>query len=107
MLVDRFRRVAKRRELTDGSDVAPIVVAPPDDLGGNRVRRPHRLVVHLPEREVLAQAEVDNLELSTRLEVAEEKVLELFRSDASRAESGAGKNQTRLAMRTKKVSKRS
>ena len=63
--------------LTYGPHIAAFVIPTADDLGRDRVRRPDRLVMHLPEREMLAQAKIDHDQLAVSVHIPEQKVLQL------------------------------
>ena len=63
--------------LTNGPHIATFVISPADDLGGDSVRRPDRLGMHLPEREMLAQAKIDHDQLAIRVLIPEQEVLQL------------------------------
>jgi hypothetical protein len=64
-------------QLTNGPNVTPFIVTPRNDVGRDRVRSPHRLALDLVKLEVLAEAEVDHLQLRVGATIAEEEVLKL------------------------------
>ncbi len=63
--------------LTNGPHIATFVIPPADDLRRDSVRRPDRLRMHLPEREMLAQAKIDHDQLAVRVLIPEQEVLQL------------------------------
>ena len=63
--------------LTNGPHIATFVIPPADDLGRDSVRRPDRLRMHLPEREMLTQAKIDHDQLAVRVLIPEQEVLQL------------------------------
>mmetsp|Transcript_31768 Transcript_31768/g.95101 ORF Transcript_31768/g.95101 Transcript_31768/m.95101 type:complete len:257 (+) Transcript_31768:765-1535(+) len=62
---------------TNGPKVTALVVASPDDLGGNRVGSTHYIVFRLTCCKMLGESKVDHAELCVRSLVREQKVLEL------------------------------
>jgi hypothetical protein len=65
-------------QLTNGPHIATFVIPPPDDLWRDSVRRPDRLRMHLPEREMLTQAKIDHDQLAVRVLIPEQEVLQLI-----------------------------
>mmetsp|Transcript_36093 Transcript_36093/g.66985 ORF Transcript_36093/g.66985 Transcript_36093/m.66985 type:complete len:278 (+) Transcript_36093:1910-2743(+) len=59
-------RVAAQEEVRDDTNrpnITLLIIAPPNDLRRHRIWRPHRLVMDLPHRKMLAQSKIHHLQL--------------------------------------------